>query len=439
MRKGASDLMIWKVTFLGMCSAVLLQGCFLRKANPQKEVLVAIPDPMKPQQTQEQAPKTPEQKVLSPQSDAYPVNPQVHVVDKSQDVLSKKVKPAVSNSVAYARYGVNSFASKAERVSNDVSSIAGRLVAAAESGGMTPQELFELYGKRPSQKVFDDFIAEVKKHGEGIAENYTLSNAVTRHLELEFQVKECSSLPGRSKIACCSAFAYPYFMISDWKEIEKDAVLKASFLEKSKSPTFFKDHAAELLAKPNDTSGSEVKSIFRTTGMQAWLAACSPITRMAPESIEAFKQGYGNYLEGDDWVRELHPVSMAKYGGRRIYRKKDGKVFVSETLLDSCGVKETETMVFREDGNLDFWSYSPDGKRVSYGYFPVEKGKDTIKSDPDSCMGCHYTFDTREFTVAVPSFEALSLSLRLKGDVPKWKDHTHCQKSGEKIIRHEKK
>jgi hypothetical protein len=52
-------------------------------------------------------------------------------------------------------------------------------------------------------------------------------------------------------------------------------------------------------------------------------------------------------------------------------------------------------------------------------------------------MGCHYTFDTRQFSIRAPSFSSLNLVLETLADgTPVWKDHGACKIAGDTVIVH---
>ena len=138
---------------------------------------------------------------------------------------------------------------------------------------------------------------------------------------------------------------------------------------------------------------------------------------------------------------ELHPISPAKQAGRRIYRRQgtDGLwVSVAESIEDNCSVRETEIIIRRENRQAEFLVFDHHGLRVEHAYFPTPRpNEDTVRFAPSTCMGCHYTFDTRKFNVPTPSFEALNLSFFEKNGEPVWRDHSGCADPQETLIYHD--
>ncbi len=158
----------------------------------------------------------------------------------------------------------------------------------------------------------------------------------------------------------------------------------------------------------------------------------------APADLDALRARFGPY-DGPEFVSELHPANLAKQGGRRVVRATDGDdaLIVAESPDADCSVRETEAIVRRDDGSLDFWTCDAHGRRVPHGYFPAKKGQDAVKFGPDACMGCHDTFDPREFVVAAPSFAALQLVRVTADGVPPWKDASRCRADGEPLVEHD--
>ena len=85
-----------------------------------------------------------------------------------------------------------------------------------------------------------------------------------------------------------------------------------------------------------------------------------------------------------------------------------------------------------------FWVFDDKGVRVNHAFFPTRRqGEDSVKFAPNTCMGCHYTFDSRKFNVVTPSFEALNLSLFETDTGPVWRDHGHCADRDDVIVVHD--
>ena len=208
--------------------------------------------------------------------------------------------------------------------------------------------------------------------------------------------------------------------------------------------TDYRPTAAELLARAQAAYQSGERTAiqpFNQANVRSWLAYCGPDAQRAPDSIWEFKARFGDYTAGAEWVQELHPISPAKQAGRRIYRRRmdDGTwVSVAESINDDCSVRETETIVVSPGRQALFWVYDHHGDRGSHAYFPTRRaGQDAVRFAPDSCMGCHYTMDTRRFTVPAPSFEALNLKLYEADGAPVWRDHAHCATGAESLIYHD--
>lgn len=168
---------------------------------------------------------------------------------------------------------------------------------------------------------------------------------------------------------------------------------------------------------------------------RAWLSVCGPVISDFPKDLIDFKSKYGHYDSSPEWTRELHPQSMAKQGGRRVFRRYEGKsknhVSVAETLDRSCGITETEVVLTEPSGLVKFFSYKDDGKLSPFGMFPMAGGRKSIRVTPESCLGCHYTFDTREFTVPIPSYRALHLRLSDSAT-----NEIHCKSQKDQLIWH---
>jgi hypothetical protein len=108
----------------------------------------------------------------------------------------------------------------------------------------------------------------------------------------------------------------------------------------------------------------------------------------------------------------------------------DGQLSIAETLNDSCSVSETEVILRRGDGSLNYWVYDANGQLTPESHFPAPtRGGQfvtAVKLAPDSCMGCHYDFVTRQFDQLKVSADHLRLPKT--DDLP-----VRCAQTGETI------
>ena len=164
------------------------------------------------------------------------------------------------------------------------------------------------------------------------------------------------------------------------------------------------------LALPIFTDFSTAQNSLSLLNIKAWLNICSHILNETPTSLEKLKNNIGDYRNSKEWSSELYLTSMAKHHMRRIYRHRESDTVISETLDDQGAVFETEMITKRKNnGSLNFASYNEAGALKPYGIFRNHRGDYQIKFTPDSCLGCHFHFETREFNIIRPSFSALNL------------------------------
>jgi hypothetical protein len=250
-----------------------------------------------------------------------------------------------------------------------------------------------------------------------------------RVADLRSQLRRCTAETARAARDCCAALAVPWFFLAEAASL--DPVAQQQLQEMGREDTLYEALPERTLAGAAGTAGQP----FHHRNLRAWLAVCTPVVRAAPESLAALHARWGTPGE-PGWTAELHPISMAKQGPRRIHRR--GPVSLAETLDEQCGVRETEVVEVRPDGVLEFWVFDAGGRRRDHGLFPAGRGVDAPKYAPDACMGCHYTLDTREFVVRAPSYRVLGLGLRRSGDQPQWFDGQHCARPGETVVWHER-
>lgn len=308
-------------------------------------------------------------------------------------------RPLVSNAFAYARYLANTLRNPPAPKSWSEDSIRDALMAAAVESGIESGEVLEIL-RRP-----------VKSEQKAATE---------RRIEaVRAQFEQCTQKPGRNALACCQALAWPLAILPEMSGLEPQA--SSALRAQASSPA------------KNQESG-EGESRFRVQGMKAWLSVCHPVVTKQPQSLELFlKSSWVTGVPAGEWNIHLLPRSRAKRGPRRIHTRNDGLVSYAETLRPSdCTVSETEVILRRPDGSLNFWVYDASGRPTTVSHFPGpvdREGRSEIveKPSPDSCMGCHYDFKTREFNVLLPSADELKLASTR--ELPEL-----CRRPGEKSV-----
>lgn len=369
-------------------------------------------------------------------SRVYPVDPQVHVEDKSLDASNPgTIHAHVLNAVAYARYGVATLSPEGTNVPEDAESIATLLGSLGAKSGISPARVVELYRIEGTEAEYDRRRAHVLEGAQGVSDTAPLSSVGHRIVDLEKQVAGCTSSPGGpSAEACCTALAVPWFLLDPASKL--DAPARTALDAEASAGTLYSSLPARKLSEERAEEGSVQP--FEHQNIKAFLAVCAPIVRHVPADLAALKARYGDYAHDSGWAVELHPISMAKLAARRIYRSAKDKISIAESIGEDCSVRETEVVVERSDGLMDFWSFGANGERETHGFFPARLHVDAIKHTPDSCMGCHYKLDTRRFDVRAPSYRALALVLRKSQGAPQWIDGSSCGRPTDTIVWHER-
>lgn len=303
-------------------------------------------------------------------------------------------KPQVTNSFAYARYVALHL--KAPHAPEEVKEA---LFSHAVSSAISASELLR-------------FISSVSdKPQVGTPEK---STSVLRFEEFESQLEQCVS-GTRSRAECCRALAWPAAVLPRWSGIAPDQQVQV--LDSAASNP---DKATELLSwakLSTRVAGSEASQSFsgyQLAGMKAWLSSCHGELSGAPSSLSKFLETMAADLRDPQrWQISFHAKSRAKRLPRRIYARTDGELSFAETLNTDCSVQETEVIRRRSDGALDFWVYDATGRLSPKSHFPAPRSDNTFetveKLAPDSCMGCHYDFETRKFDRMKVSAEELRL------------------------------
>ena len=356
-------------------------------------------------------------------SETYPVTADVHFgIPGDSDVDRGQLSPTVSNAFAYARYAVEHLGSFGR--TDDAYAIAMTMAREAEQG--IPYETavrLRLVGAASAdyERVLEHIMADARqlnsetlpRQGRDIADGYA-------------RLRTCESLGHETKDCCGSLLWIEGF------RADNDHVEEASYETQT-------HHTLDKMAI--EAGGMESVHPFRQAGIRSWLAYCAPQLTAAPTSLDEFKAEFGDYHQHSEWTQEFHPLSAAKQAGRRIFRRQlyDGtQVSVAESTRDDCSILETEIIVKRPLQQAEFWVFEGNGIRGDHAFFPTRRaGEDAVKFAPSTCMGCHYTLDTREFTVVAPSFSALNLKLYESNGERVWRDHTYCSEPEDTVIYHD--
>jgi hypothetical protein len=363
----------------------------------------------------------------------YPVSPQVHVEDRTKDALDARTfRPAVSNGYAYARQAADILAQPADErrvVTAPETPLEVFEALAAGQGNLTDEALLMAYASEADAASVDAFVGKLALPPE-MGVSYPPPHDLARRLaHLAAQRRACGE--GAANVArCCRALALPFATLPAWDglgEAEREGLRKAARAGR------LRDELRERAFSGESEGLAPASDGYRLQGLKVWFAGCSQRLERIPTQLEGFKGKVGDYHAG--WETEFHPAGRAKNMGRRIFRSADRKVRVAETLDERCLPVETEVVWERAAGRTSFASYNHEGARVDHGYFPGGHAKAAIKFTPDSCMGCHYTFDARRFGVPSPSWRALHLEGG-PGFGPTGVDGEHCIRPGELVVRH---
>lgn len=328
--------------------------------------------------------------------------------------------PTVSNAIAYARYAV-SLNNGSVLASEDPAYIAQHMALDAHTA-TTYSMLASIASVGAAEYDYDTYFQHIEEESRGLNSN-SLPRLGQQIIDGKAKLQTCQDA-GLDERNCCLGLL--------WFE---------GFREGEDASGDFEERTTSELQRRLSASESGEIHPFRQSGIRAWLSYCGGVISDAPGSLTAFKERYGNYHTSPEWTREFHPLSPAKQAGRRIFRRMmtDGtQVSVAESTRDDCSVLETETIVRPAGRAALFWVFEADGTRGHHAYFPTRtRHEDTVKFAPNTCMGCHYTLDTRQFNIVTPSFEALNLTLFESIDGPVWRDHTHCADPRDTIVQHD--
>lgn len=327
--------------------------------------------------------------------------------DSSSSVAPER--PLVSNAFAYARYvAMNLEPSIGSREWND-ESVRKVLVDHAVASGIQPDEVLAILSAEMGNPTATPSLIEGKIQGpevdRGTSVGSEMGSTFQRISSLEAQHGRCMASGQRTARACCEALALPLAVLPEWKSMSQE--------QRSALSQVARTGDADARRRIYEAWGEG----FRLQGLKAWLSVCHGTITKQPETLEEFRKSeWFQAVATVSWKRMLHPRSRAKQGPRRIQTRSDGQVSIAETLKpDTCAVTETEVIVRRPDGALNFWVYDAAGKTINRSHFPApgrsEGSHDTIeKPSPDACMGCHYDLKARTFDVLFPSADELKLA-----------------------------
>ena len=363
----------------------------------------------------------------------YPVDPQTHVTDPMADPLDRSTyQTRVANAVAYARYAAAQMDGAAMEDVEDVDQIAATLSALATDSGVAFEEGAKVNLVSASDAAYSQYRTEVYTDILGFSGAGQLPRLGARIMDGYEKLYACQA-SGYDAAQCCQALA--------WFEAMAPGLEDGDLVEDGEATDY--DAWTQILLDREHAAVARGDKVFpqpfNHLGLKAWLSYCDGATSDTPDTLDTLRFRFGDYRTDPAWVVELHPTSLAKQAGRRIFRRQfsDGSVMsVADTLGDGCKIRETEVIFAIPGRSQQFWSFDAHGQNVHHGHFPVRKGIEVVRFTPDACLGCHYEFDTRRFNVMAPSFEALHLLLKSQDGEPQWTDHGHCATPRDVIVHH---
>lgn len=309
---------------------------------------------------------------------------------KSAQLQSEQ--PLVSNAFAYARYVAVNLGGSAGRGGWSDESIRRALKNSAINSGISPTDTLKFFSLQPISSA--------------------LGSTAQRIDEFTAQHKACSESVSGNPRSCCEALAWPMAVLPEWGQMLEEQRARLSQSVQNGPSTRLTSSVYDSW----DDAGEAAP--FRTQGLKAWLSVCHAVVSEQPETLQKFKDSawFNEGRSEGQWSKVLHAKSRAKRMPRRIFKRADGVVSLAETLRpNDCSVIESEIIIRRPDGSLNFWVYGAEGRRVATSHFPPAGPSSGLalrtieKPSPDSCMGCHYNLKTREFNVMFPSAEVLNL------------------------------
>lgn len=334
-------------------------------------------------------------------------------------------RPLVSNAFAYARYAALNLADHATNELSDAQ-VRDTLLTAATQSDVALLAVVNALETAPK------------------ALPAGASTSQVRFWEHKQQHDACVSA-NHTAVSCCRAMAWPLAVLPRFQslsestraQLRRDAAAALNTDSKREKLIAWQrldpriDASAMSEDAIDDSTGLVGAASYRLAGVKAWLGVCHAVLSGAPRTLEAFYSEHApNHGDSSRWHTQLHAKSRAKRQPRRVYMRHDGQLSIAETLSDSCSVSETEVILRRGDGSLNYWVYDANGQLTPESHFPAPtRGGQfvtAVKLAPDSCMGCHYDFVTRQFDQLKVSADHLRLPKT--DDLP-----VRCAQTGETI------
>ena len=371
--------------------------------------------------------------VGSPPGLVYPVSPRVHVDSPNIDPLdSANIEPSILNVTAYAEYMTQLLRGRAEPL-RESEGIAYFLSQKAIMSGIPFEVGLSLAQRLIDPELLDEYWSEIVPEVRGTMLSDDPPRVMQRIVHGETMLNICEAA-NYSRVACCETLAW-FAALTRAEDLEQ--------IERGELPMDYSSTTVALLDRERsevEQGDAIVVQPFVQLGVKAWLSYCGDEIDQGPPDLNTFKQLYGDYhSDRCNWSQELHPLSAAKKTGRRIYRKDLGqgqKVSIAETINSRCEIIETEIILQEGVKPLKFWSFDRLGHRVWHAVFLRKPGEDSLRYTPDSCMGCHYTFDQRRFKVVEPSYEALNLKFMILRGEEQWEDAWDCVMPDDYVVTH---
>lgn len=152
-----------------------------------------------------------------------------------------------------------------------------------------------------------------------------------------------------------------------------------------------------LLGAAAKGTGGRLDVTFLRRGLQYFY----PCSRPLPKDLATLKARYGDYTT---WTSATIACSKPKNGPRRLHDNHELGVYVAETLVNDV-VRETEVIFsnLRDDGQLDFAVYTPEGELTDRSTFATNGGTPVTSASPFTCMSCHYDVNAGTFSARMPT------------------------------------
>ncbi|MEY3902878.1 MAG: hypothetical protein RL189_2184 [Pseudomonadota bacterium] len=312
---------------------------------------------------------------------------------QTKSAQTQSEQALVSNAFAYARYVAINLDGATGHTDWTDDSIRLALKKSAANSGLSPSDTLKFLSMQPSSSA--------------------QGSTAQRIDEFTAQHMACSESVSGNPRSCCESLAWPMAVLPEWGQMPEEQRTRLT-----QSVQRGSEAGLSLNVYDSWDDAGALAAPFRTQGLKAWLSVCHAVVTDQPETLPLFKSSAwfkAGQLEGQ-WSKVLHAKSRAKRLPRRIFKRADGVVSLAETLRpNDCSVLESEIIIRRPDGSLNFWVYDAEGRRVATSHFPPAGPSNGLtpstieKPSPDSCMGCHYNLKTREFNVMFPSAEVLNL------------------------------